>query len=92
MRAYSQAYLSGDGAKTFGMLSARCQQRVGRDQIIAATAGAKAQYGPQPIATLAVDTLAGTLARVTYTYSTHSLDQTSEPWVREDGAWHEDDC
>jgi hypothetical protein len=32
------------------------------------------------------------LALVTYTYDKAAINQASEPWVLEDGAWHEDDC
>jgi hypothetical protein len=29
---------------------------------------------------------------VTYTYADGRIDQTDEPWVRERGGWHNDDC
>ena len=92
VRAYSAAYLGGDGAAAFDAMSARCQQRIGRDQMIGVANAAKVQYGEQEIATLTVDAMEGTLARVTYTYEDHVLDQTSEPWVKESGQWREDDC
>ncbi|SNY69354.1 hypothetical protein [Paractinoplanes atraurantiacus] len=34
----------------------------------------------------------GDLARVTYTYSVKAINQESEPWTREGGDWHQDDC
>jgi len=36
--------------------------------------------------------ITGDLAQVTYAYDVPALDQTSEPWTREDGAWKQDDC
>jgi hypothetical protein len=36
--------------------------------------------------------ISGDLARVTYTYDVAEINQDSEPWVKESGAWHEDDC
>ncbi len=92
VRAYSDAYLSGQGSAAYGLLSQRCQQRFSQADITGLTQAAKAQYGVQPIQNLTVDTLAGTLARVTYTYSTGAINQQSEPWVFEGGAWHQDDC
>ncbi|CAO5252213.1 hypothetical protein [Frankia sp. AgKG'84/4] len=92
VRTYSDAYLSGQGSVAYGLLSQRCQQRFSQADITGLTQAAKAQYGVQPIQNLTVDTLAGTLARVTYTYSTAEINQQSEPWVFERSAWHQDDC
>jgi hypothetical protein len=92
VRAYSAAYLGGDGAKAYDLLSARCQQRMGRDQMDTLTAAARRRYGPQDVKTLTVDQLGAGLARVTYTFSSAELDQQSEPWVWERGGWREDDC
>jgi hypothetical protein len=92
VRAYSAAYLGGDSGAAFSLLSKRCQLRLGQQQMVDLTDGAKAQYGPQDILSLKVDALQGTLARVTYTYAASALDQSSEPWVFEDGGWREDDC
>lgn len=92
VRDYSAAYLGGDPAKAFGLLSKRCQLRLGQQQMADAVSMAKDQYGPQDITSLHVDTLQGTLARVTYTYADTTLNQSSEPWVAEGGQWREDDC
>lgn len=92
VEAYSAAYLGGDGATAYGLMSARCRQRIGRDHMVGAATDAGTRYGEQPIATLHVDTLSGTRARVTYAYGRHELDQQSEPWVLEGGLWYNDDC
>ncbi|MEX5712949.1 hypothetical protein AB1484_33025 [Parafrankia sp. FMc6] len=92
VRAYSQAYLGGQGSVAYGLLSRRCQFRVGAAEMDGLTAAARAQYGPQPITTLTVDTFAGTLARVSYVYPDAAINQREEPWAFENGAWHQDDC
>ncbi len=92
VRAYSAAYLTGEGSIAYGLLSDRCQQRIGEAEFTGLTRAAQAQYGGQPIQTLTVDTLAGPLARVTYTYSASAINQQAEPWVFEKGSWHQDDC
>lgn len=92
VRAYSQAYLGGQGSAAYGLLSQRCQFRVSAAEMDGLTAVARAQYGPQSITTLTVDTFAGTLARVSYVYSDAAINQREEPWAFENGAWHQDDC
>ncbi|SNQ51683.1 conserved hypothetical protein [Frankia canadensis] len=92
VRAYSDAYLTGQGSAAYGLLSERCQQRINQAEFTGLTQAARVQYGSQPIAALTVDSLAGTLARVTYTYPTSAINQQSEPWVFEKGTWRQDDC
>jgi hypothetical protein len=92
VRAYSAAFLGGDGAAAYELLSKRCQERNARTAFVNTVALAAQQYGPQDIKTLVVDQASGDLARVTYTYDTAALDQRGEPWVREGGQWREDDC
>jgi hypothetical protein len=88
--AYSEAFLSGDGATAYGYFSSRCQDRVPLSDFAAAVEQAGETYGPMAIESLDV-TLNGTQAQATYTYSDSDLDQTNEPWVDEDG-WRVDDC
>ncbi|WP_230205343.1 hypothetical protein [Parafrankia elaeagni] len=92
VRAYSQAYLGGQGSAAYGLLSQRCQARISVADMEALTAAAQEQYGPESITTLTVNTLAGTLARVSYPYPDPAINQREEPWVFENGAWHQDDC
>lgn len=91
VRAYSTAYLAGDGPTAWGMFSARCQGRVSQDELSGAAVKAYTQYGPQAIKTLTVD-VQGNLARATYTYEDSAINQTGEPWVLQGGAWKMDDC
>lgn len=91
VQAYSDAYLTGSQA-AYDMLSARCRARHSSESFAAILAGAKALYGsPLAIRTFEAE-IAGNLARATYTYEVAAINQTGEPWVREGGGWHEDDC
>lgn len=92
VRAYSAAFLAGDGAVAYELLSKRCQERNERVGFVKTVDLAAATYGPQDIKTLTVDQASGDLARVTYTYDKAALDQRGEPWVREAGTWRVDDC
>jgi len=92
VRAYSKAFLAGDGAAAYELLSKRCQERNERVGFVNTVELAGKTYGPQDIKTLTVDQASGDLARVTYTYDKADLDQRGEPWVREGGDWRVDDC
>lgn len=92
MRAYSQAFLAGDGNAAYELLSKRCQERNTRPEFVSLVQVAGKQYGPQEIRSFKVDQAAGELARVTYTYDRSELDQRGEPWVYESNAWRVDDC
>ncbi|GAB2831177.1 hypothetical protein GCM10027200_33330 [Lentzea nigeriaca] len=91
VRAYSDAFLSGNSA-AYEQLSQRCKDRMPRAGFLQVIAAAKDMYGPQEIVSLKVDQIAGDLGRVTTTYAKSELNQRSEPWVRENGAWRVDDC
>lgn len=79
VRVYSEAYLDGQGSKAYDVLSQRCQARLGPAEMRVLTDAAQAQYGNQTISSLTVDTLAGTLARVSYTYPDPAINQSAEP-------------
>ena len=75
------------------MLSERCQQRMKQADFVHITTIARDVYGGKPKAFVKYrERVAGGLARVTYTFDISTLNQRAEPWVREAGAWHEDDC
>ncbi|MFG2976286.1 hypothetical protein ACGFYY_25300 [Streptomyces sp. NPDC048331] len=93
VRAYSAAYFKPDGAAAYTALSKRCAAKAGDADIFAGIVDTAAKaYGKQEIQTLAVDQLAGDMARVTYTYSVPKLNQTGQPWAREGGVWKYDGC
>lgn len=93
VRAYSAAYFKPDGAAAYATLSKRCQTKAGDAELFAGIVDTAAKaYGKQEIQTLTIDQLAGDLARVSYTYSVPKLNQSSQPWVREAGAWKYDAC
>ena len=87
---YSEAYLGGDADAAYALLSARCRDRLSRDEFATLVAAARETYGPTPISSLEVE-VDGDVARATYTYPVAALDQTAEPWIYELG-WKQDDC
>lgn len=92
-QAYSNAYLTGDDKAAYSLLSKRCQERTTAADFAEIVAGAADLYGKAiPFTTFKAD-VSGDMARVTYTYKdVPAIDQEAEPWVREGGKWHEDDC
>ncbi len=90
MTAYSAAFLSGDGAAAYALLSSRCQERTQLSEFAAIVEQAGETYGPQDIESIEV-TVNGTQAQATYTYGDDTLNQDREPWVDEAG-WKNDDC
>lgn len=92
VQAYSDAFLTGDGKAAYGLLSKRCRDRTPSEQFTGLVEAAGQTYGSAlPFKTYSAS-VSGDLARVTYTYSIKAINQDSEPWVREGGHWHEDDC
>ena len=91
VRAYSAAFLRGDGAAAYELLSKRCRNRTRLSEFEALAEQAQARYGPEEIATLKVK-VNGDQAQATYTYAqSQILDQDNERWVNEAG-WRNDDC
>jgi hypothetical protein len=92
VQAYSDAFLTGDGKTAYGLLSQQCRKRTTLAEFSSMLDTAKQLYGSAlPIETFSAS-ISGDLARVTYTYTIKAINQDHEPWVREDGDWHEDDC
>lgn len=88
----TRVFLGGDADAAWNLLSTRCRDRLARSDFATAVGQARNIYGGASMTSLEVDTLEGTIARVTYRYDDPSLDQEREPWVLEDGQWRQDDC
>jgi len=92
VKAYSDAFLTGDATTAYKLLSERCRKRTSLSEFTGIVAGAEQVYGSAlPLETYSAK-VSDDLARVTYTYSIKAINQEAEPWVREDGNWHQDDC
>jgi hypothetical protein len=92
VKAYSDAFLTGDAKTAYDLLSERCRKRMPEAEFTGIVDAAEKMYGSAlPLQTYSAK-VSGDLARVTYTYSVKAINQESEPWAREDGAWHQDDC
>ena len=92
VRKYSGAFLSGDAASAWRMLSERCRDRQNRSEFNQLVSAGAAMYGDARITTLQVDTKHGSLARVSYDYDQPEINQDHEPWAVERGSWRNDDC
>lgn len=93
VRAYSSAFLTGKADNAYTLLSERCRDRTAKSEFAVVVQTAGKRYGEKPIQTLSPQ-ISGDMARVTYTYgpAAAELNQDREPWVREGGKWHNDDC
>jgi hypothetical protein len=92
VQAYSDAFLTGDGAASYELLSARCQEREGREEWVSLVAGAGQIYGEPLDFTSYQPEISGDQAKVSYTFERSEINQTDEPWVYEHGRWRNDDC
>lgn len=90
VRAYSKAFLGGDGKKAYALLSERCQDSVALTDFAAITEDAKQTYGTLSIKSIDVE-IDGNRGTATYSYPVKTINQTDEPWVNERG-WKNNDC
>jgi len=88
--AYSKAYLTGNGAAAYQLLSRNCRAKLPLSKLAALTEYAAELYGFVPIKTYRA-TIQGTTAQVTYTYAVAKINQTNQPWVYENG-WRNNNC
>lgn len=89
---YSDAFLSGDSATAYAILSERCKARTDEVAFASIVKSAAATYGaPLPFATYDAE-VNGSQARVSYTYAVPAINQSQEPWAYEESKWHQDDC
>jgi hypothetical protein len=91
VRSYSAAFLSRQGEKAAGMLSARCSTPALHAQIVQASAAAPALYGQARLVAVQ-PTIDGDHAKVTYRFDQPAIDQENQPWAWENGAWRYDQC
>lgn len=91
-RTYVQAFLTGDGATAYQLLSDRCREKEPLSQFAAISESAAEIYGKvdYTINSVHVD---GDTATVDATYPVEALNQGGgSGWVLEDGQWHTDKC
>lgn len=91
VRDYSAAFLSGQGEKAAGMLSARCNTPALHARIVQLAQMAAALYGQAKI--ISVEPVVnGKHGAVTYRFDQPAIDQQNQPWTWEDGTWRYDQC
>ena len=92
VQAYSDAFLTGEATTAYKLLSERCRKRTSLSEFTGIVTAAKQMYGSAlPLQTYSAK-VSDDLARVTYTYAVKAINQEAEPWTREGGRWHQDDC
>lgn len=89
---YADAFLTADADASYALLSERCQARTSLATWRGLIEQMGVAYGSPLRLTSYTAKVSGDLARVTYTFSEAAINQSAEPWVRENGKWHEDDC
>ncbi|WP_433320236.1 hypothetical protein [Micromonospora chersina] len=90
--AYSDAFLDAKPTAGYELFSARCKERVTLSEFTGMLTAAKQMYGKAMTIKSLEAQISGDLARVTYTNDVPALNQSKEPWVRQDGRWKQDDC
>jgi hypothetical protein len=90
---YTSAYFAADTDTAYGMLSERCRKEINPLVYGEMLRQAKKDYGTDHPATDVEAEVSGSMARVTYRVEgLPMLDQESQPWTLEDGAWKYDAC
>lgn len=92
VETYSNAFLTGDATTAYGLLSERCRERLSQAEFTETVNAAKQTYGTALRFESYSGTTTGDRGTATYTYSAKALDQKDEPWTREGGNWHRDNC
>lgn len=93
VKAYSDAFLTGDADAAFALRSTRCQDAIGESRFAAVVDQAGALYGePLDFETYSENVTEDGTATVTYTYVVSGINQTDQPWVFEGSGWRYDDC
>ncbi len=92
-RTYTDAFLTGDGATAYGLLSERCRKLYPLSDFAAAAEAAKEMYGPVKYDLRGVTIDDSGRAKVDAKFPVAGLDQGGgSEWIREDGGWRTDKC
>jgi hypothetical protein len=92
VQAFSDAFLTGEGADAHALLTARCKEALPETGFSAVVTEAGDLYGEALEFTSYEAKIHGTKAKATYTYENSDLNQKDEPWVLEGDRWLQDDC
>jgi hypothetical protein len=91
VKAYSDAFLTGQGVQAYDYLTDRCKNAIGLQQFLDLTTQAQAQYGLLPWLDYS-ERVNGDEALVTYTYTKSELNQTAQKWVWDGSKWRYNAC
>lgn len=91
-RSYIEAFLTGDGATAYQLLSQRCRDSEPLSEFAAVAESAAELYGKVDY-TIESVTVDGDTGKVDATYAAEALNSGGgSEWVYEDGGWHSDKC
>lgn len=91
-RAYIKAFLTGDGATAYQLLSARCQEKEPLSEFASLAESAADIYGEVDYTINSV-TVDGDKGSVDADYAVEALNSGGGSlWVHEGGGWHSDKC
>lgn len=91
-RTYVDAFLTGDGATAYGLLSERCQGEMPLSEFAATVEAAGEAYGQMDYTIESID-IDGDKAKVNATYPVEALNQGGgSEWALQDGQWRMDRC
>ncbi|WP_409484282.1 hypothetical protein [Arsenicicoccus dermatophilus] len=92
VRAWSDAYLGGNGPAAHPMLSTRCRAITSVGTLTRQAQAVRRELaGPLVIRTLQTQ-VTGRVGWATYLYDVPSVNQIVEPWILEGNAWRRDVC
>lgn len=90
---YTASYFSGDADTAYGMLSARCAKKIGKDAYAGVVKQAAADYGDDHPAGDVQAEVSGTKGRATYKVTgLPKFDKQAQSWLLEGDAWKYDAC
>ena len=92
VRRYAETSFSGDAKGAYELLSDRCKEMVPFAEFRRETADSMRMYRGTKVINYTEGSREGSRAKISVTLSRPEINQDFEPWVRDPGGWHEDDC
>jgi hypothetical protein len=90
VRGYTAAFVAGDVATAYAVLSSGCQDELRQAEFRRIVRPVVREYGGAQLVSFKITSFSGDRARVTYRFDERALDVKKERWINEDGAWRRD--
>lgn len=92
VRRYAETSFSGDVQGAYALLSDRCRETVSLAEFRRETADSMRMYRGTKVISYTEESREGSRAKISVSLTRPEIDQDFEPWVRDTGGWHTDDC